>query len=273
MTAVRVMCVMVNGYSLLNIRLWFYSLALLHLLATAYVTLTIDLTVDEDPKVRAYDTVRWNLLTCWFNIITIVYLLLCIYCDWREKCCDETPQMDRLRNIRDVAMTAILFPVTGFGDTTFWILFNLAPDMIAPPRVFEYLPLWAQHSLHTISFVLVFIDLLLTPRTRPKSHRANLQMLIAFSVFYTFVMYVHYVLGYNVYSYLETASRTVCILSFICALTMSISFYCLQWYIIEYIWGNALIDKRTRDEQVVSNVDLYSKIAGVFGEVSRKHND
>lgn len=69
--SLKVKYVKVNGYSLLNIRQWFYCLAFVHLVVTAIVTLSIDVTGDEDPMVRAYGHVRWRLITCWFNVIIL----------------------------------------------------------------------------------------------------------------------------------------------------------------------------------------------------------
>lgn len=66
--AYRVKSLKICGFSLLNVRLWWYSLAFVHLVVTAVVTLRIDVTVDADPSVRAYDHVRWKLITCWFNV-------------------------------------------------------------------------------------------------------------------------------------------------------------------------------------------------------------
>lgn len=57
--------------NLLNVRIVFLSVAFLHLVITALVTLSIDTTVDEDPRIQAYYYVRWKLLTCWFNVSNI----------------------------------------------------------------------------------------------------------------------------------------------------------------------------------------------------------
>ncbi|XP_022815150.1 androgen-dependent TFPI-regulating protein-like [Spodoptera litura] len=226
------------GVSLLNVRLWLYSVAFVHLIVTAIVTLSIDVTVDEDPSVRAYHHVRWKLITCWFNLITLAYLPLCLYCDWCEKREKEPPHVAKLRVLRDVIMTSILMPTTTFADITFWVTFLTDASIIAPPRVFDYLPYWSQHSLHTVSMVTVIMDLLLTPRKRPDSMKPRLGLMVGFGTAYTLMVYVSFLQGEPVYGFLSTASDAIVLSVYLIFLILlTISFY-VQWHIIDYVWSH-----------------------------------
>lgn len=53
---------------LLNIRLFFNGASLSHLIFAAIMILPIDMSEDEDPRIRIYIRVRWKLITCWCNV-------------------------------------------------------------------------------------------------------------------------------------------------------------------------------------------------------------
>lgn len=233
----RVKYLKICGFSLLNVRLWWYSLAFVHLVLTAVVTLRIDVTVDEDPSVRAYDHVRWKLITCWFNLIALAYLPLCLYCDWCEKR-EEPPHVAKLRVLRDVIFTSILMPATTYADVTFWVTFLYDPSIIAPPRVFEYMPYWSQHSLHTVSMVTVIMDLLLTPRKKPRNIKPRFCFMVGFGTVYTLMVYVSYLQGEPVYEFLKTANDSIFLSLYLIFLIISTPSFYAQWFIIDYVWGH-----------------------------------
>lgn len=237
----KVKSVKINGFSLLNIRLLWNSLAFVHLVVTAVVTLNIDVSGDEDPLVRTYGHMRWKLITCVFNIISLAYLPLCLYCDWCEKRDEEPLHVESLRVLRDVVMTAILMPITTFSDVTFWLLFGSYSSIMAPPRVFEYLPYWAQHSLHTISMVVTIVDLLLTPRRRPDSMKARLVVMMCFATVYCVMVYASLLKGEAVYAFLATASDTLLIAVFVSFHVILTICYYAQWHFIDYVWGQRVI--------------------------------
>ncbi|XP_049696400.2 androgen-dependent TFPI-regulating protein [Helicoverpa armigera] len=236
-TPLRVKYVKINGFPLLNIRLFLYSVAFVHQIVTAVVTLTIDMSKDEDPVVRNYMLVRWMLITCWFNVILLGYFPLCLYCDWYERKNEESPHVQKLRILRDVVMTSILVPITTFSDVTFWMLYRSYSNIIAPDRVWEYLPPWAQHSLHTISMVAVVIDLIITPRRRPDSMKTGLAVMFGFSNVYCLMVYIFLLFGIPVYAFLATASDVLLIAVFVGFHVVLITSFYVQWQLIDYIWG------------------------------------
>ncbi|CAH0702559.1 unnamed protein product [Spodoptera exigua] len=172
------------------------------------------------------------------TLVALAYLPLCLYCDWSEKREKEPPYVTKLRVVRDVIMTAILLPTTTFADITFWVTFLYDPSIIAPPRVFEYLPYWSQHSLHTVSMVTVIMDVLLTPRKRPETMKLHLGVMVGFGTAYSLMVYVSFLQGESVYGFLSTASTTTFFsVYFIFLISLTISFYA-QWLVIDYVWGH-----------------------------------
>ncbi|XP_034826827.1 androgen-dependent TFPI-regulating protein-like [Maniola hyperantus] len=223
---------------LLNLRLCFYGVALLHLVFAAFTILPIDMSNDEDPRVSVYIRVRWKLLTCWFNLLSIAYLPIALYCDWKEKKGEwDKENVRTLRKIRDFMMTSILFPTTMYSDYFFWRMWTKDPALIAPVAIFKYLPPWAHHSLHTVSGVMVLLDILFLPRKRPKSILPGLMGLFAFCSIYSAVLVMSYYSGEVVYSFLDIFSRSQLCLLGLLAFTEHVFFYTLQWCIIGLVWG------------------------------------
>lgn len=224
--------------TLLNVRLVFLFCAFVHLVVTAVVTLTIDTTVDDDPKVRAYHYTRWKLITCWFNLITLAYLPARLYVDWKMSHGEGSKVLvKQLEHASDVIMTGLLFPVVLFADGLFWLIYNNNPAFLGPPRIFEYLPDWTQHSLHTVSFVVMMLDLVLTPRERPKSLKPRFTLLMTFSVVYFLTLYYNYLKGEMVYPGMQFLSTVQLAIAALVSLAVGVLLFVVQWVAIDYIWG------------------------------------
>ncbi|CAD0199701.1 unnamed protein product [Chrysodeixis includens] len=238
-TPAKLKDIKVCGFSLLHIRLCWYSVSFLHLLVTAVVTLTIDVTVDEDPMVRAYNHVRWKLITFVFKVTLLFYLPLYLYCDVREYLGQVSPRVEKLRSLLDEVMTIFLVPVIKYSDVTFWILYYTYPNIIAPPQLLKYLSYWAQHSLHSVSMVTVVMDLMLTPRRRPGNLEKRAAILVFVGTLYSlFRVYACKVNGEYVYAFLETSSLTTDISMYFAFLLIVLVTYYSQWHFIHFFWGN-----------------------------------
>ncbi|CAH2234778.1 jg25990 [Pararge aegeria aegeria] len=200
--------------------------------------LPIDMSQDEDPRVSVYIRVRWKLLTCWFNLLSIAYQPIALYCDWKEKRGEwDHVNVKKWRKIRDYMMTSILFPTTMYSDFFFWRMWFKNPALIAPVAIFKYLPSWAQHSLHTVSGVMVMLDILTLPRKRPKSILPGLMGLVGFCCLYSTILVTSYYSGEVVYSFLDMFSRSQLFLLGLLAFTEHFFFFTLQWCIVDLVWG------------------------------------
>ncbi|CAG4966634.1 unnamed protein product [Colias eurytheme] len=224
---------------LLKARLWYYSVAFAHLFYAAIVLLSIDMSQDKDPAVSAYIYIRWRLLTSWFNLLTLCYFPMCIYCDWMELNGrgDEKPVI-RLRQIKEVLFTSIIFPTTMYCDILFWRVWQKDPSLIAPVRIFDYLPYWTHHSLHSFSGVTVFIDLLIVPRKRPASLLPGMLVTTAFVTVYASMVAITYANGVAVYSVLNVFDSFKITLLMIMSYLEHYFYYTLQWCIVDLVWKN-----------------------------------
>ncbi|CAG4972317.1 unnamed protein product [Parnassius apollo] len=199
---------------------------------------------DQDPQIGAYIHMRWKLITCWFNLLTMLYFPVCLYCDWKERHGQwNSRRVAMLRQLKDRVMTSILFPVTLFADFMFWRMWHKDLTLIAPPRIFAYLPYWAQHSLHTVSMVIMVLDLLLVPRRRPHSMWPGVLIMLSFLATYMSMCMTSLRNGYVVYSIFEIFDGFKLLLLALMVITECLFFYSIQWCVIDVVWGNKVNKK------------------------------
>ncbi|XP_072938826.1 androgen-dependent TFPI-regulating protein-like [Epargyreus clarus] len=229
---------------LLNVRLCFYTVAFIHLVIAAVVILSIDMSSDGDPRVSAYFILRWRLLTCWFNLITMAYFPACLYCDWKEKRGQgDDRRVIMVRKAKDLVMTSILFPTIMYADIIFWRLWNKDPSLIAPLKIFEYLPAWAHHSLHSVSMVVVVLDLLLVPRRRPDSLLPGLALMTAFFSTYCAVLFLSHRNGSSIYTLIDVLDSHKRLVLLLYSYIEYLFYFMTQWCIIDLIWGRRKTQK------------------------------
>ncbi|KAG6458448.1 androgen-dependent TFPI-regulating protein [Manduca sexta] len=224
--------------NLLRVRLWFYTFAYIHLVSVASWLLTIDFSKFDDPSIRQYQSTRWKLITAWFNLFSLVYFPTCFYCDWRELRGDvRRRHVKFLNQFRNLCFSSILFPTTAFGDILFWRVWNKDRELIAPPNIDDIVPFWSQHCMHTVSLVVMLLDLVLVPRERPKSVVPGIIILSTFLGSYTFVCVQSYMQGEYIYPGLKlfTGHKFFVLVTYV--FIENFFYYFSQWLIIDMVWG------------------------------------
>ncbi|XP_063365146.1 androgen-dependent TFPI-regulating protein-like isoform X1 [Cydia amplana] len=233
---------------LLKIRLWFYSLSFCLMVIIGLILLRIDFTVAEDPLVRLYHHNRWLLITSWFNLISLVYTPICIYCDWRElRGTSRVKHVGILNNFRFVCFSSILFPATCFSDILFWRLWTKNRELVAPPAVDVLVPLWLQHCLHTITLVVILLDLLLVPKRRPKNLTFGVFVLTTFLGAYAVTCGRSIVNNEHIYPLLRLFSGYNFIPLVIFVSVEHFFYFTIQWPILDLVWG-----RRTQTHALIS---------------------
>ncbi|XP_026733232.1 androgen-dependent TFPI-regulating protein-like [Trichoplusia ni] len=191
---------MKESKTLLKVRLWFYAFSYIHLVTVATTLLTIDFGAYNDPDIQMYQKIRFKLITAWFNLFTLVYFPICFYCDWRElRGQHERNHVKLLNHVRYLCFTSILLPTTAFGDILFWRVWNTHQELIAPPSIHKVVPFWSQHCMHTVSLVIILLDLVMVRRERPKNNMINVGILTTFLVVYSIVCILSFLQGEIIY--------------------------------------------------------------------------
>uniref|UniRef100_A0A2A4JBG6 Androgen-dependent TFPI-regulating protein n=1 Tax=Heliothis virescens TaxID=7102 RepID=A0A2A4JBG6_HELVI len=235
---------MKESRTLLKVRLWFYAFSYVHLVTVATSLLTIDFGSHDDPDIQMYQKIRFKLITAWFNLFTLVYFPICFYCDWRELRGEHDRHHVKLLNqVRYLCFTSILLPTTAFGDILFWRVWNSHRELIAPPSIHKIVPFWSQHCMHTVSLVVVLMDLVLVRRERPKSNALNIGILTCFLIAYIVVCVQSFLKGEYVYPGLKlfTGFKFPVLVTYV--FVENLFYYTSQWFIIDMVWGQGTMKK------------------------------
>ncbi|XP_049867928.1 androgen-dependent TFPI-regulating protein-like [Pectinophora gossypiella] len=227
-----------SSNTLLNTRLLLFTVSWVNLIINAINMLPRDLSIDDDPNVKIFEQLKWRFITTWFNLINLAYYPLCLYCDWKEKRGEDNERnVSKLRRIRDVLFTSIMFPTIMWADYTFWRLYNRDRTLITPDGVFKYLSSWEQHSLHTLSMVTLVFDLVLVPRRRPESLKRRLVLMTAFFVIYCSAILERYLQGELVYVVLGSLATAEILLLVVMFYLEYLFFFTSMWLAIDCIHG------------------------------------
>lgn len=230
--------------TLIKVRLWFYTLAFIHLVIISSKLLTIDFNSFDDPDIQMYQKIRFKLITAWFNLFTMVYFPICLYCDWRELRGEhERQDVKFLNQLRHLCFTSILLPTTAFGDILFWRIWNTHKELIAPLSIHKVVPFWTQHCMHTISLVIVLLDLILVKRKRPKNYMISVTILSCFLSAYVIVCVQSYLEGEYIYPGLKnfTGFKFPILVTYF--FIENFFYYTSQWLIVDMVWGQNLVKK------------------------------
>ncbi|XP_075974838.1 androgen-dependent TFPI-regulating protein-like [Anticarsia gemmatalis] len=233
-----------DNKTLIKVRLWFYALSYTHLVTVASLLLTIDFNSFDDPDIQMYQKIRFKLITAWFNLFTAVYFPVCLYCDWRElRGQHGRKHVKVLNQLRYLCFTSILLPATAFGDILFWRVWNTHRELIAPASIHEVVPFWSQHCMHTVSLVIVLLDLVLVKRERPKNSVLNVGILTCFLCAYVIVCVQSFLKGEYVYPGLKrfTGFKFPILITYV--FIENFFYYSSQWLIVDMVWGSTSVKK------------------------------
>ncbi|XP_068632833.1 androgen-induced gene 1 protein-like [Battus philenor] len=227
-----------NSDLFLKARLFIYCLTYAHLNIMSVVLLNKDFSSSTDPDLLVYLTLKWKLITTWFNILTLPYIPICVYCDWQEiKGKGNQPIVKKFKNIRDFYFTSLILPSTLYADILFWNLWNKDRKILMPLSVDKYVAVWEQHSMHTASLVFVILDLVLVPRQKPKNFKWGLCLLFIYVTSYIFVCITSLVKGEYVYPGLKSFSTYKFIGLIIHLFIGHLFYYTGQWFVIDLLWS------------------------------------
>ncbi|XP_049868180.1 androgen-dependent TFPI-regulating protein-like [Pectinophora gossypiella] len=228
-------------HSLIKLRLWFYIIALVHLaLISWYLLVIVDFSTSDDQNIRKYNQVRWRLLTTWFNLLFYIHLPVSVYCEWKALRGEASRKhVQILNDIRSTSFSSILLPTATFADLLFWRLWYKNPVLLAPMAILDAVPFWSQHCTHTVSLIVVIMDILLVPRQTPRSLKNGSMLLAAFVGTYTLMfLYSIAIEDEYIYSFTKTFSYYQLATFVLYMFAEHLFYFTSQWIIVDMLWGN-----------------------------------
>ncbi|XP_059046432.1 androgen-dependent TFPI-regulating protein-like [Achroia grisella] len=256
----------IRNNKVIILRLWIYSLALIHLVVMTFKLLNINFSEAADPTLWPYQQYRWKFITSWFNFLTMGYLPACIYCDWRALNGEADQRHVKVLNqVRFICFTSILLPTTAFADILFWRLWNKNRELVAPTAVDILVPVWTQHCMHTVSLIFVVLDLILVPRKRPDNLLHGLIPLFIFLGAYLITCLNCVFNEEYVYPVLKVLSPFKLLLLMFFVFLENSFYYTCQWFINDMIWGKTDLARSTK-------LHTTSRLSESIRPVTKKHH-
>ncbi|XP_072139247.1 androgen-dependent TFPI-regulating protein-like [Mobula birostris] len=164
------------------------------------------------------------------QFLQMIFNGLCILADIQKRAA-------WILSLRDLFFSVLVFPVSTFVVTAFWLLFTFDRALVYPEDLDKFIPLWVNHAVHTIVLPLVLLELFITPHQYPKRRTGLLILGIASISYLLWVLWIYYAAGAWVYPLLGLFNQTGLVLFFSVSVLLVMLLYLLGEYLTLLVWG------------------------------------
>ena len=145
---------------------------------------------------------QWKFLTYWNLWLQLIYFLVGLCTElFGTDSNKATPS--RLQKMRDFMFGSLAFPLGIFVSIIFWALYALDRNLVFPPKMDEFYPLWSNHMLHTTCLVAQLIEMISTPHDYPSRTKGMLTSMGFAMVYLGWVLIIAYKANIWVYGVLQ----------------------------------------------------------------------
>lgn len=182
---------------------------------------------------------KFKYLTFIDEILQASYFILCLVLDIIGFLSFST-SVPALYSIRDYLFTSIGFPIGSFVAITFWGLFHLDRDLVMPAEFDQYFPKWLNHIVHTMVFVLPFLEMVTAYRKYGPIQTGLIGLLVFQSIYLIWIHIVYYKSNMWVYPILETLGLISRYLFLGTSVVFSLVLYFGGQYLNNTVWSSHL---------------------------------
>ncbi|KAM3962761.1 androgen-dependent TFPI-regulating protein-like [Aphomia sociella] len=166
------------------------SVVVLNIVAFSYDQLYVDIPFPAKEFEKMPFRARYIFLTMWCFILQTIYFAVSFLNDLFGSN-EPTPKRKHLiRTIKDI-MFSLAFPIALYVSIAFWALYIFARPLVFPEIVEKMVPIWLNHTIHSLITVFMIIELLVTKRNYP-SRTTGCSMIVLFVGAYIVWMHVLY---------------------------------------------------------------------------------
>ncbi|XP_072880746.1 androgen-dependent TFPI-regulating protein-like isoform X1 [Hemitrygon akajei] len=173
---------------------------------------------------------QWKYLTFLNLFLQMIFNGFCILADIQKRAV-------WILSLRDFFFSVLVFPVSTFVVTAFWLLFTFDRALVYPEDLDKFIPLWVNHAVHTIVLPLVLLELFITPHQYPKRRTGLLILGFASISYLLWVLWIYYAAGAWVYPLLGLFNQSGLVLFFSVSLLLVMLLYLLGEHLTLLVWG------------------------------------
>ena len=171
---------------------------------------------------------EWKFLTHWNIWLQLIYFLvgLCNEIFGSNEKHANTNSVSSVQKLRDFIFSTLAFPLGIFITISFWSLYLTDRNLVFPPKLDQFYPLWANHMLHTTCAVSQLIEMIISFHSYPSRTKGMLTSMCFVFVYLGWVLFIAYksnVWVYPILQKLPTYGRTIFIGG--CSLLFGILFF------------------------------------------------
>uniref|UniRef100_A0A1B6CZW9 Androgen-dependent TFPI-regulating protein n=1 Tax=Clastoptera arizonana TaxID=38151 RepID=A0A1B6CZW9_9HEMI len=177
-----------------------------------------------------------RFFTNWTFTLLTLYILLCVFEDIVLLMRGAESFKSKLKKVKNFMFTVVVAPMTVFVSVVFWGLWSLDRELIFPKEIDPVLPPWVNHSLHTTTSVIVFIEMLITPHQYPKFRDAVIGISSYLALYLICLLWTYFESGIWLYPVFKIANWPIKIVLFASLFLLAISLYSIQQFISSLRW-------------------------------------
>lgn len=181
---------------------------------------------------------RFKFLTFWSFLIGLFYHNLAAIFDFlvyaRER------ENGIWRSIRDYAFTVIVFPVSMFVCSMFWILYTVNPTFLRKPEEDKLYPSWMNHGYHTLPIVACFIQAFTIHHIYPKKLFALIGLMSFNALYVGWLLWIAQHADFWVYPFMAKMSNFGIFMFVIASGMLAFGLYFIGKTFSEFVWSGKL---------------------------------
>ncbi|XP_069705647.1 androgen-dependent TFPI-regulating protein-like isoform X2 [Periplaneta americana] len=180
------------------LEIFHYAVVLHHWFVAYYSIIVLDVAGAELQYLKDVRRFPIFYLTTWNFAGQVLFFSICALQDafghsWTAR------NRNLIKKLQDFFFTSLVFPGTMLVWTAFWGLYLVDRELVLPQSADEVTPQWLNHSLHSVIFVAVLLEMMFT-RKRLFGHLVSMATLGFFCIAYdTAFMCINYIYGAALY--------------------------------------------------------------------------
>ena len=194
---------------------------------------TCDYAYMDLPTHHVY-TGRFKFLTFWSFLFGLAYNNMAAIFDFLAYSRGRDSPL--WKSIRDYFFTAIVFPMSIFVCSMFWIIYTVNPTFLRKPEEDKLYPFWLNHGYHTLPIVAAFIQAYSIQHTYSRKSLAFIGLMVVNILYITWLFWIAYHANIWVYPFLSKMSIFGVLVFISASGALSFGLYFIGKTFSDFVW-------------------------------------
>jgi len=198
----------------------------------------------NDPVVRTLKRFSLRYLTNWTFTLETIYFFFALGEEVLSLFKGREKLKDKVHKYKNYFFTVLVAPMALLVSIVFWGIWAIDRNLIFPTVMDQYLPPWINHSLHTMTSIIVLLEMYLCFHKYPSFKPALLGITLYLLCYSICLMMTYYQSGAWLYPVFKTLSWTLRITFCLATYVLAIALYGAQYFLNSLLWDNKVVTKK-----------------------------